>query len=97
MTLNFSIGSIVKDIRSREGKKSLSDSAMILLGDCIETIETRVKVGGFETMDNGTVNLTFDYFEELKPDVSINEFETRAILFAKEWCKTTGAHEKAAK
>jgi hypothetical protein len=97
MTLSFSIGSIAKDIRSRDGKNSLSDSALILLGDYIETIETRITVRGFEAMNNGAVNLTFDYFEELKPGVTINEFEARAILFAKDWCKTTGAHGKAAK
>ncbi|MBN5205407.1 hypothetical protein JY462_11325 [Serratia marcescens] len=90
MGLVFCINSIEKNVRSKKTKETLAQRASILLEECIETVEARVKVSGVPSPCSGVVNLSIDYFEENTSEINLHEFEARAKSFAKEWCVSAG-------
>ncbi|UJD88869.1 hypothetical protein FS594_08730 [Rahnella aquatilis] len=95
MNLKFEVGSINTDIRSEDSKTSFNESALILLGKCIETVETRITVTGMPNSKNEKVRLTIDYFEEYAPQSTLANFKARAVSFAQDYCADLGLVGKA--
>ncbi|MEW5290284.1 hypothetical protein ABW286_14005 [Erwinia papayae] len=95
MSLKFELGSISKGIRSFDGNISFEESALILLGECIETLEVRVTITGIPQTENGKANFSFDYFEKYDPHSTFENFSNKAISFAKSYCANMGMAGKA--
>lgn len=95
MNLKFQVGSIEKGIRSRDDNTSFHESALVILGECFETLEAEVIVSGMPDSGMGQARLSLQYFEEYRHHSTFSDFYARADLFAREYCKGMGLTEEA--
>ncbi len=90
MSLRFEVSCLEKSVRSSDGKLGLNESALVLLGEFIETIETKITVHGFHQSGKGESKLIIEYYEPYSADTKFGEYYERAKLFASNYCKCLG-------
>lgn len=90
MSLNFRIGSISNGVRSVDSNTSFLECATVILGECIETLETEIKVTNLPASGCGKTEIRLEYFEKYEPGITFAEFNGRAEDFARNYCSILG-------
>ncbi len=90
MELKFKVKTPEKSFRSLDGKTSFEQSSLIILDECMESLESQIVVTGIPDAGKGMSKLIVPYYEKYEPETTFSDFYLRAEKFARDYCAAIG-------